>query len=94
MPAVTRAFLILVGATLVILAVAFNWSDVVSWAQAEQRTVKAQLASTIHAIRAGDDLAVAGLISACLIYGLLHAVGPSHGKFLLGSAAVASRRTA
>ena len=94
MPAVSRAFLILVGAALIIVAVVFNWSDIASWAQAEQRSMQTQLARALQAIRAGDDLAVAGLISACLIYGLLHAVGPGHGKFLIGSAAVASRRTA
>ena len=94
MPTMSRALVILLGAALIIVAAVANWSDITAWALAEQRSMQTQLARALQSIRSGDEWAIAGLISACLIYGLLHAIGPGHGKFLIGSAAVASRRTA
>ena len=94
MPGLTRAVVVVLGAAAVLIALVANWSDIVMWAQAEQRVMQAQLARSIQAVRSGDQFAVATLVGACLIYGLLHAIGPGHGKFLIGGAAVASRRTA
>lgn len=94
MPKVTRAALILLGAAALVIAIVLHWSDIAFWVQGEQRAIQAQLAKTIHAVRAGDQFAVAALLGACFLYGLLHAIGPGHGKFLIGSAAIASRSTA
>lgn len=94
MQAMTRAALVVLGAAALLTVLAVYWSDVVLWAQAEQRALQTQLARAIQAVRSGEQLAVASLMGACLLYGLLHAIGPGHGKFLIGGAAVASRRTA
>ncbi|MGI9523350.1 MAG: nickel/cobalt transporter [Hyphomicrobiaceae bacterium] len=94
MPRMTRAVLVIVGAAAILIAIVTYWSDIVVWATAEQRAVQARLALTVQAVRSGDQFAVVTLLGACLVYGLLHAIGPGHGKFLIGGAAVASRRTA
>ncbi|MEM8974653.1 MAG: hypothetical protein AAGD43_21555 [Pseudomonadota bacterium] len=88
------AVLVLIAAALVVSLLVANWSDISQWVQSEQRAMQTQLARAIQAVRSGDQFAVVTLLSACLLYGLLHAVGPGHGKFLIGGAAVASRRTA
>ncbi len=94
MSGLSRAVLVVLAAAAVLIAIVAHWNDIVIWAQAEQRAMQSQLARSIHAVRSGDQFAIATLIGACLIYGLLHAVGPGHGKFLIGGAAVASQRTA
>ncbi|MEO0620109.1 MAG: hypothetical protein AAFZ01_12635, partial [Pseudomonadota bacterium] len=56
--------------------------------------MQAQLAIALQAVRAGDLAAITTLLVACFSYGVLHALGPGHGKVLVSGAAVASRRTA
>ena len=59
------------------------------WAAERQHQVQDAMAGAIRAIRAGDAWAV---ISLCLLsgaYGFVHAMGPGHGKVLLGGAALA-----
>lgn len=80
-------------AAIVVAYLAF-WSDVSAWARAQQHIVQNQLARSLMAIRAGDLGAVWGLIGLCATYGVVHAVGPGHGKILISGAAAASRRTA
>ncbi|WP_189371051.1 nickel/cobalt transporter [Tateyamaria omphalii] len=48
------------------------------------------MVSALRAIRDGDCLAVFSLCSATAVYGFVHALGPGHGKVLLGGAALAS----
>ncbi len=89
-----RALLVVSIAAAVLFVVTSNWGDLTLWVQAEQRAMQNQLARAIQAVRSGDHFAITSLVGACLLYGLLHAIGPGHGKFLIGGAAVASRRTA
>ena len=59
------------------------------WASARQHEVQDAMAAAIRAIKAGDLRAV---VSLCLLsgaYGFVHAMGPGHGKVLLGGAALA-----
>ncbi|MEM9360132.1 MAG: hypothetical protein AAGB04_28445 [Pseudomonadota bacterium] len=83
-------------AVLVVLVIAYIvlWPDVAAWARAQQRIVQSQLARSLMAIRAGDMWAIWGLIGLCATYGVVHAIGPGHGKILISGAAAASRRTA
>ena len=63
------------------------------WAAQKQREFQNAIATTVRAIRGGDASATFGLIAACAAYGLVHAIGPGHGKVLIAGAAVASRET-
>ena len=56
MPRVTQAVLVVLGAAAVLLAIFANWSDIVLWAQTEQRTMQNQLARSIQAVVQGIRL--------------------------------------
>lgn len=94
MPTITRPVLIVAGALLLVAAIYANWTSILFWVQGAQRAMQSQLAIALQAVRAGDMTAIATLIMACFSYGVLHAIGPGHGKVLVTGAAVASRRTA
>ncbi|MCI4665410.1 MAG: hypothetical protein MRY74_11875 [Neomegalonema sp.] len=82
---------LLVGA---VMAAWLMSEPLVAWASLQQRALQGDLAAALLAVRSGDLLAVGTMIGLCAAYGVIHAVGPGHGKMLIGGAAVASRRTA
>ncbi len=67
-----------------------HWTNVLTWAAQEQRAFQKMMAGSLRAIRGGDGLAILTLCSATAAYGFVHALGPGHGKVLLGGAALAS----
>lgn len=89
-----RVFLFLALLVGVSLALLHWWPALTVWADAQQRSLQQTLARGVRAARAGEPWAVWTLIGASALYGLAHAVGPGHGKMLIGGAALASRRTA
>ncbi|WP_209099122.1 hypothetical protein [Shimia sp. R10_1] len=48
------------------------------------------MATTIRALKMGDPGAYAALLSATAAYGFVHALGPGHGKYLVGGVGLAS----
>lgn len=60
------------------------------WAVTRQQEVQNAMASTLRAVKAGDAVAVWTLFGLSASYGFLHALGPGHGKVLLGGAAMGS----
>ncbi|MGB8814566.1 MAG: hypothetical protein WCC57_15420 [Paracoccaceae bacterium] len=61
------------------------------WVEAVQREAQNGLAAAVRGLRAGNAGALAGLLALSFSYGFLHALGPGHGKLLIGSYGVARR---
>lgn len=77
------------------VAAAHAWfPDLAAWAVEQQRAFQTEIARAVHALRAGETGAMAILISAAAAYGFVHAVGPGHGKFVVGGVGLGSHVTA
>ncbi len=88
-----------VGLAVFVIAAIWFWqsgqyAQMTQWAVTQQRTFQNELAALIIKARKGEAGIVWGLIAASGLYGFVHALGPGHGKFLIGSAGLGSRATA
>ncbi|MGP9791434.1 nickel/cobalt transporter [Roseinatronobacter sp. NSM] len=79
----TLALLVLWGAD--------GLNGVSDWAQAAQHRFQSQLADGLRALHAGQPGALVALWAMCFAYGVAHAAGPGHGKFLLGAYGAGTR---
>jgi len=59
-------------------------SGLARWAVEQQRALQNELAAAIRALQAGTPGALLALIGAAAGYGFVHAIGPGHGKYLIG----------
>lgn len=66
------------------LYLAADFSRLAEWAANAQRGFQNQMATAIRGLRTGEPGAYAALLSATLAYGFVHALGPGHGKYLVG----------
>ncbi len=60
-------------------------------AAAAQHRFQTDMAGTLRDLKGGAPGAVSALVATCFAYGVVHAAGPGHGKFLLGGYALGSR---
>jgi len=85
--------LAMAGGLTLALVLMVDTSALSYWAAQQQRSFQNAMAVSLQAIRAGDTLALVSLCGLTFAYGFVHAIGPGHGKILLGGAALSSRST-
>ncbi len=74
----------------VITAVLVDGNSVMAWAVAQQRAFQNEMAQAVRSLQMGAPGAWTALLLACGAYGFVHALGPGHGKYLLGGVALGS----
>lgn len=57
----------------------------------EQKVLREKLTATISAMKSGDWKAIWKFLAICLVYGMLHALGPGHGKSIVVGYFIARR---
>ncbi len=80
-----------VGLGLLALWLTGGLAGLMAAVQGWQREAQEALAGAVRALRGGQPGAWAALLGICFTYGVLHAVGPGHGKALIGAYGVARR---
>ena len=57
----------------------------------KQKVLREKLTATISAMKSGDWNAIWKFLAICLVYGMLHALGPGHGKSIVVGYFIARR---
>lgn len=64
------------------------------WVLEGQREMTGAMTAAVRQLKTGDAVGSAmALAAASFLYGILHAVGPGHGKFVISSYALANEKT-
>jgi ABC-type nickel/cobalt efflux system permease component RcnA len=66
-------------------------SNFLSVISAAQKTLREKLTAAISAMKSGEWGAIWKFLAICLIYGMLHALGPGHGKSIVVGYFIARR---
>lgn len=70
------------------------WTRWQTWIVDQQRTLSNQMTAAVRQLKTGDPLqALLSLAFISFIYGIVHAVGPGHGKAVITSYVFANERT-
>lgn len=86
--------IILILAALLLFGIGSSvFPNVMDWAVTQQRAFQNEMATAVRAIRSGAPGGWAALLLAAGAYGVVHAAGPGHGKFLIGGVGLASAAT-
>ena len=77
-------------ATFGILFISYNVS-IPQWVVGKQRVFQNQMADAVIRMRSGDMLAITTLLVSTATYGFVHALGPGHGKYLIGGVGIGTQ---
>ena len=77
-------------ATFGILFISYDVS-IPQWVVGKQRIFQNQMADAVIRMRSGDMLAITTLLVSTATYGFVHALGPGHGKCLIGGVGVGTQ---
>lgn len=70
------------------------WARMLVWVNTTQHALHRQLAQAVRGLKSGDSLAAGWLlVSLSFIYGVVHAIGPGHGKAVISSYVLANEQT-
>ncbi|ODR96634.1 hypothetical protein AUC69_13540 [Methyloceanibacter superfactus] len=68
--------------------------SVLSWVAQTQQTMQRQLATAVKNLKSGNAIGAALFLAGLsFVYGVVHAVGPGHGKAIISSYVVANEET-
>ena len=77
-------------ATFGTLLISYNVA-IPQWVVEKQRVFQNQMAEAVIRMRSGDILAITTLLVSTATYGFVHALGPGHGKYLIGGVGVGTQ---
>ena len=80
----------LLAALAVLILVPADFSSLSLWVINQQRSFQNQMASALWSLRSGEVSAYLALFAATGGYGFVHALGPGHGKYLVGGVGLGS----
>lgn len=95
MPRIVKALALILGC--ILLCVILWWlaqgmlAPLGDWAAGHQRSFQNRIAGSLRALRAGEPGAIMALMLVCFAYGFFHAIGPGHGKVLVGGYGLARK---
>lgn len=88
--AVLAILALLFGGALMVI----DFDAIAQWAATEQRGFQNGMADAIRALRMGQREALLALFAGAAAYGFFHAVGPGHGKALIGGVGLGTQVSA